>query len=46
MTEVLKSTINIPPTVVKHKAIASRCWSRAISISGPCMSFAPPDADR
>ena len=43
MTEVLKGTISIPPTVAKrNRAIASRCWWRAISTSGPCMSCALP----
>ena len=41
MTEVLKSTINIPPTVVKHKEIAYRYWSRAIWISDRSMSCDP-----
>ena len=45
MTEVLKGTVNIPPTVVKQTAIASRCWSRAIWISGRSMSFESVAAD-
>ncbi len=38
MTEVLKGTVNIPPTVIKHQAIESRCWWRAIWISDRSMS--------
>ena len=43
-----QGTINIPPTVTKQTATASRCWSRAIWISGRSMSCDPsrPCADR
>ncbi len=46
-TEVLKSTVNIPPTILITTESASRYWSRATLIFGVSMNFAqPPHTDR
>ena len=42
MTEVLKGTINIPPTITKQNGDRIPYWSREMWTSGRCMSCAPP----
>jgi len=41
MNDVLKDTINIPPTITKNQGDRIEVWLRAILISGPCMNLSP-----